>query len=937
MPTSVVIATAASWIGGAVAASNLAAVAVFSAGGWLTLGGIAAATTAISYSVLNNAIRGSSSGRSNSSSASFSAAVQGRDQVVRSSVANRTVVYGRAMVSGPLVFGGVAGDGNKYLWMVIPLAGHEVDAIETVFFDEKEVPLDGAGFATAAPYTGKVWVKKHLGIAGDAADADLVAANIGWTAAHRLAGVAYIAVRLEWSSDVFPTGIPNIKCVVRGRKVYDPRTGITAWSANPSLCVRDYITSAHGLEATAAEIDSALLVAAANVCDESVALAGGGTEARYTCNGVVDTGDTPRSILEDMLSSMAGFVVWSGGQYQIHAGAYTAPALTLTADDLRGAVKVRPRLSRKELFNAVRGTFVDPAAYWQPTDFPTVSNATYATQDGDQVIWRDAVMPFTTSAATAQRIAKLTLERSRQGITVELPCKLTAFKVATMDTVMLTLPQLGWAAKEFKVLEWHFSPDGGVDLVLQEETAASYNWNSGLETVRDPAPDTNLGNPFEVATPTGFSLESGSNVLLAQLDGTIVPRIKAVWNLPSDSFTSRAELQIRRSDGADWVQVAEVDVDDGIAFAAAVQDGVAYDLQVRFVNTYGVRSAWVQLLGHVVVGKTEPPPPFDVFTVLAQPDGTRQFNFSYGVTPKPLDWLGAEIRYTPGTILSPVWDDMTPLQDNLTYYTSSPVEVNAPLPGAWTFAVRSIDTTGNMSTALVRSITLPDRRLGNMFEEYFEHAEGFSGTKTNCHLQGGILEADDATTWATLPPTWAAWTRWNSAPASSISYTTPARDLGLPVAGLINPAIVADGIATLELSTSADGVSWSAWGNASASFGARWVRLRLTVVAAVDSPVPAIRQFGWQVSAPIKSEYINDVVLSSLSGAYRIAVGDVRIPLAGSYTLIKRTSVVIQDGSAGTWTSTRIDQFLSPAPRWQFRLNGVLADPALVDFFVEGY
>jgi len=87
----------------------------------------------------------------------------------------------------------------------------------------------------------------------------------------------------------------------------------------------------------------------------------------------------------------------------------------------------------------------------------------------------------------------------------------------------------------------------------------------------------------------------------------------------------------------------------------------------------------------------------------------------------------------------------------------------------------------------------------------------------------------------------------------------------------------------------------------------------------------------------MKNEYLNDIVLSSLTGAYRIGVGDIRVPLAGSYTVLKRTTVVIQDGSVGTWTYARIDQSLSPAPRWQFRLNGVLADPAFVDFFIEGY
>jgi hypothetical protein len=280
---------------------------------------------------------------------------------------------------------------------------------------------------------------------------------------------------------------------------------------------------------------------------------------------------------------------------------------------------------------------------------------------------------------------------------------------------------------------------------------------------------------------------------------------------------------------------------------------------------------------------------------------------------------------------------MTPLQDTTTYYTNSPVELNAPLAGTYTFACRSLDTTGNASTPQVRSITLPDRRLGNVFDEFFEHAEGWLGTKTDCHVQDGFLEANDTTTWATLPATWDAWTRWNLAPSSPIVYETPVRDFGTVIAGQVNTAIDADGTVLQELSTSLDGSTWSAWGSAVAAFSARYVRLRFTITDTLAAPIPLVRSLSYQINAPMRAEYLNDVVLSALAGAYRIGVGDVRIPLQGTYAVLKRTSITVQDNSAGTWTYARIDQSLSPAPRWQFRLNGVLADPAFVDFFVEGY
>ena len=48
---------------------------------------------------------------------------------------------------------------------------------------------------------------------------DLVAADVGWTSAHRLQGVTYLYLRLTYNRDTFPRGIPNIKAVVKGRKL----------------------------------------------------------------------------------------------------------------------------------------------------------------------------------------------------------------------------------------------------------------------------------------------------------------------------------------------------------------------------------------------------------------------------------------------------------------------------------------------------------------------------------------------------------------------------------------------------------------------------------------------------------------------------------------------------------------------------------------------
>ena len=368
------------------------------------------------------------------------------------------------------------------------------------------------------------------------------------------------------------------------------------------------------------------------------------------------------------------------------------------------------------------------------------------------------------------------------------------------------------------------------------------------------------------------------------------------------------------------------------------QAGLSETWALELRTFSSIHSGLPYRMGYIVAGLATPPSVFDFFTIMAQPDGTRQYNFGYNsIAAQPADWLGAQIRYVSGTVPAPDWDTMTPLQDKTTYFTSSPVELNAPLSGTYTFACKSSDTTWNDSAYLVRTVTLPDRRLGNVFDEFYEDIEGWLGTKTGCHVQDGVLEANDTTTWATLPATWAAWTRWNWTPTSPISYTSPVRDFGTVIAGQINATVDADGTVVQEMATSTDGTTWSAWGSAAAPFATRYLKLRLTVTATGPAPVPVIRAWGYQINAPMKSEYLNDVVISALAGAYRIGVGDIRIPLAGVYAVLKRTGIVIQDNSVGTWTYARIDQTLAYGPRWQFRLNGALADPAFVDFFIEGY
>lgn len=541
---------------------------------------------------------------------------QGRTVMVRDPIAPQRLIYGQVLVSGTIVYMQTTGTKNEYLHLVIALAGHECHEIGDIYFGSEVVPLDGSGLPTSGRFVGHARVKKFLGIAAGERDTDLESESGGvWTSAHLGKGIARLHVRLKWSADVFANGMPAIKALVKGKKVYDFRTATTAWSANSALCAADYLMdSKFGRGVAQARIRSADVEEAANICDEAVVLADTTTEDRYTTNGTVLSAQDPGAVLLDLAGAMAGHIVDTGGTWTIRAGAHRASSLTLTDDDLVGPFSMQPRQSRQDTCNRVRGVYVSPQNQWAPADFPAVPNSTYKAKDGGIWLDRDLQFNFTTSPATAQRLAKIDLERSRQQITVTAPYNLKAMQVMPGDTVAITRARLGWTEKLFEVVEWAFKPTGSedapalaIELSLRETAAGVWDWNDGEETTVDLAPNTDLPDPFSVAAPTSLSV---TNSVQQQSDGTAVPRLQVSWTAPQDIHVESGGLvrvEYKLAAASDYLPATTVRGDTTLAFILAVIIGQSYVVRVRAENNLGVASSWVTHTAVTVTGDTSAP------------------------------------------------------------------------------------------------------------------------------------------------------------------------------------------------------------------------------------------------------------------------------------------------------------------------------------------
>lgn len=888
---------------------------------------------------------------------------EGRLVNVRQPTAPWQVIYGRARVGGVITYiEATPGDtfDNGLLNLVITLAGHEVDAVESIWFDDEQIPLDGTTANGGGDATGRLAgycaVEIALGSESGQPFPGLVTYSQGkWTADHRQDGRAKIYVRLRFNPDLYPNGVPNITAVVRGKPVYDPRTATTTYSANAALCVNDYLTStAFGFGATyASEIDETALIAAANICDEDVSLAAGGTEARYTVNGAFLTSAAPKRTLELLLSAMGGKAVNVGGKWFIYTGAYDSPTIELDESDLAGPIRVQSLISRRENANGVKGIFTDPNSFWQPTDFPAIASTTYLSEDGGERVWRDLdLSTFVTSGTQAQRLAKIDLLSVRQGLTVVLPCKLTAWAAVTGRTVAVTNTKFGWSSKAFDVQSSRFTvaDDGtlGVELSLRETASAVFDWSTSEEQAVDIAPNSNLPDPFTVAAPTNVAAASGTDQLLAGSDGTITTRVRLAWDTAGDAFVTsggKVLLQFKPSSADTWIDAPPIDGASTEAWILGVEDGVAYDLRVRFQNTIGVRSDWTQI-SHTVVGKTALPSDVALFTI----EGTR-------LTWTPVsdaDVAGYRLKFQFGVNRS--WGDANALHNGLV--TESPFDLQIVPSGATTLMLKAVDTSGNESeNPAVILWNFGDAIVANVVETFDLKAAGFVGTKTNGTVSGGNLVADvlasplmwnaddaaDFWSWDSAQLIWSTTMYKQMTYVDSVTITQALSGSRLTIA-----ATVAGDPWSIEYRENSQKAMWDAdatslmWAADSSTLmwdDPAWITwpgaievtdtiIDLRVTTGQATTQGEISELVVTVDAPDIVENLNDV--SILAAGTRLAI-------TAGFSVIKNVQLTVQNDGGSAITARTEDKSATLGPLIKCLDAAGSATTGLVDARVQGY
>lgn len=638
------------------------------------------------------------------------------------------IIYGETKVGGVRVYDTTTGGStNKFLHRVLVFAGHEIDSYVKIYVNNDEVTLNGSNDVVAPSQYVKnghsyIHIKKYYGTASQAADSELDAATGEWSSTHKLSGLAYLYVRFEYDADIFPNGVPSISAVIRGKKVYDPSTATTAWSDNPALCLRDYLTQDYGLGVPASRISDDHVIAAAAICNQSVTT-NLGTTTRYTCNGAFVTAFTPSQIISDIITSMGGLFWYSQGKWRMKASAWTAPTITLTENDLRSSVSVSTRHSRRDTFNTVKGKFKGSESDWQEADYPQVISQPAIDADNGLVNTADYSLPFTSSSIVAQRIAKIFLFRNREQLSVTASFGLKAFEVEVGDIINLSLERFGWLPKTFEVTNWSFGLTEGLDLqvnlTLREISSQVFDDVDGstFETNNSTLPSafTVSSVGVEVTSETLISFESLTNTLYADItasDPTSVERVEVQYKLHSDSI---------------WNSMGVGDL--GVYQITGITDGF-YDVRARAYSYLGVKSGWTERSN------------FQVSTISPPPQTVTNFSYNLSGGTVNLQWSPvADLDLSYYRIRHSVLEAGASWSDAVTAVNKVPrPATTTTLPvKSGTYMVRAYNKSTKTSADFAR-VVIPATNLETFTNNLTvtDHST-FTGAKTNTSVTSGNL------------------------------------------------------------------------------------------------------------------------------------------------------------------------------------------------------
>jgi len=789
------------------------------------------------------------------------------------------VVYGKRKIGVTRVFVETSGTDNQYLYIAGILCEGEIESIEEIYIDDKKVTWASAlshgtvvevGSGDANFYkssTSHIQVQAFLGL-DDQVSSSVLSTSTNWGANHRLRGVAYLALRFKWNQDIFGS-IPDIKVIVKGKKVYDPRTTTTAYSNNSALCLLDYLRNSRygkGLPDSAFEANFQSFQDSADECETQVTPYSGGTDIDlFTTNAVLDTSQKLIENVTKLLNPMRAIFSYNQGTYKLNIEGTGTATYTITSDNVIGGIKVIGETKNKK-YNRIKGTFVNPDKNWQedtvtfpPADDSSLpladQHATMLSADNGTLLEGNFDFPFITNTYQAEELCEIILRRSRNALALEVKVTSEFLDVVVGDIVNVTYSTAGFSAKPFRVYSVNINADLTVDLALTEHQDNFYTWTSKAQA--PTIADTNLPNPNVVQPPSGLTL----NDTLIEYNQTPLIALDVTIGASPDNFVDYYQVEYKLSTETNYIIYAQ---GSGLNHRVLnVKEQSVYDVRVKAVNSLGVSSTYVTAQ-RTIVGSTEPPSDVTDFACnIVNSDA----HLSWEQIPD-VDLSHYQIRYSTLTE-GAEWQNSVSLVEKVSRPATS-VTVPARVG---TYLIKAIDKLGNYSvnaTLIATNLTA----IGNFnaITTQSEHPT-FSGTRTNLTLSNNQLRITDLTqdgTYLFASPVDIGAKHTCRVTASLTQFAenpTELFDSGRGFTNFDDATGSFDGNspsnsnAHLEISLSDDNITYTAFKNfVIGDYSARYFKFRVYLISRDQLTTPVISEVSITIDMPDRIFSGNDIV-----------------------------------------------------------------------------
>lgn len=578
------------------------------------------------------------------------------------------LIYGRARIRINRIYAGVSGADNKFLHLVGTLCEGEIEGIH----QEGGVDQIFLGDKLYTEYGDDFHYEFFNGSPSQNVCATLNSAIPEWTDPLRY--TAYIYCRFKYNQEKFQ-GLPNITVVVNGLKCYDPDTEVTAFTRNPAIQCRDFMTRS--------SVRGGMGISADRIDDESIT----GASAYCVAEGWhCDIAHWEERRASDMIGAMRatfrGNLIYSDSIFQLKYRdlRYESPVMHITEDDVAEFGRSSLRVTQPSIFgtpNAVRCRYISVDKKYTYDDFVLADPDGIASAGDYREMAAELVgMSIPTNVA---KMAAYILERAIVNKETSLVMGTRGLALEPHDIVMQSHPRFGWDEKLFRVESVRLAHDGNVALQLKEEYEFFYD--STFEVQPETYFDTTLPSPSAaVAGVTGVSHAEE----VYSYRGRSFTRWRVNFSRPALElypWWDYAEVWVKVGDG-EWVYATRSESD---YLFDPVEEGETYYCKLVSVNIWGAKQAWED--GHAVSKTIDgqealPPNPLWINCV-AHGDGVTV----YSPTIDNPDIFGWEVR------VGPAWEGGI-----VTGFNETPnFRFTGVKPGIHTFWLKSLGNNGYYS------------------------------------------------------------------------------------------------------------------------------------------------------------------------------------------------------------------------------------------------